>query len=742
MTCLVDMDTILKETSSRTILRTRTLTDASGNFLFTNPPTGQQVLLVSGPTDLYPGSLPVQTTIQAGQANVLPYPVFMHEVGQNYFPIAQGGQTIVAPADIPGFSMMIPTGTTITGWDGQPNLKVSVVPVPIDRLPIPQLPPNVPAKQVYMFNFGKPGGGFPSRTIPIIMPNDTNAPSGTRMDMWYYDEGPTPDPTSHQWKVYGQGTVSADGKSVIPDPGVGQPKFCCGGGSTAPGLATRLSAAALTFFDAIFGADPVMLQTGMFTLDQTDMVLPGRMPVVIRRAYHSQDPGMGGDPGSPPARELVNSNAFGFNTALMDYDDRLEPFGGNGQSLTYTSGFSRERFSLQTDGTYRADRTPMLAGMIARRNQDGSSTMRDKNGTVRTFGTDGWIRSITDRNGNTVTIVRSGSQIQQIVEPGGRALTFQYGGGGISQITDPLGRTVTYTYAAVPPTTPPPGTGGPVLHTVQNPAGGTTTYSYDGRFNLLTVTDARGITYLTNSYCSGGNCPLDPAVVTQTLADGSITRFDNVVTNQTITQATVIDPRGNKTVHRFNTRGHEIAVIDALGQQTKMTRDFTTNQIMEVRDPLNRLTKFTYDAAGNVTSVIDPQGNPTIFEYEPTFNQVTKITDALNQITRFTYDPAIGNLVTTTDPLNHTTTIAYNAFGQPASVTDPLSNTTTFTYDAVGNLETVTDPLGNRTQRLYDAVSRLTSLIDPRGKTTQFTYNSVNQVTQITDAINGLTGFT
>lgn len=711
-------------------------TDASGNFLFANPPTGQQVVLVDGPSALYPGSLPVQTTIQAGQANVLPYPVFLHEVGQNYFPIAQGGQTIVAPADIPGFSMMIPAGTTITGWDGQPNLKVSVVPVPIDRLPIPTLPPNVPAKQVYMFNFGKPGGGFPSRPIPIIMPNDYGAPPGTRMDMWYYDEGPTPDPTSHQWKVYGQGTVSADGTSVIPDPGVGQPKFCCGGGSTAPGFATRLSAAALTFFDLLFGADPVILQTGMFSLDQTDMVLPGRMPVVIRRAYHSQDPGLPGDPGSPPARELVNSNAFGFNTTLMDYDDRLEPF-GNGQALTYTSGFSRERFSLQTDGTYRADRTPMLAGMIARRNQDGSATLRDKNGIVRTFGIDGWIRNITDRNGNSVTIVRSGSQIQQIIEPGGRALTFQYGGGGVSQITDPLGRTVRYTYESEPTIW-----GNQRLRTVTNPAGGVTTYGYAVAFNISTITDARGITYLTNTYCSGSNCPLDPAVVTQTLADGSITRFDNVVTNQTITQATVIDPRGNKTVHRFNTRGHEIAVIDALGQQTKMTRDFTTNQVMEVRDPLNRLTKYTYDAAGNVTSVIDPQGNPTIFEYEPTFNQVTKITDALNQITRFTYDPVTGNLVTTTDPLNQTTTIAYNGFGQPASVTDPLSNTSTFTYDAVGNLETVTDPLGNRSQRLYDAASRLTALIDPRGKTTQFTYDAVNQVTQITDAINGLTGFT
>mgnify|MGYP001571297589 FL=1 len=78
------------------------------------------------------------------------------------------------------------------------------------------------------------------------------------------------------------------------------------------------------------------------------------------------------------------------------------------------------------------------------------STLLEKNTTVRTFNSQGFLTAITDRTGNTVTIVRNGAQIQQILEPGGRALTFQYSGGGISQITDPLGRTVTYTYEGVP----------------------------------------------------------------------------------------------------------------------------------------------------------------------------------------------------------------------------------------------------------------------------------------------------
>lgn len=278
---------------------------------------------------------------------------------------------------------------------------------------------------------------------------------------------------------------------------------------------------------------------------------------------------------APHGRELVNTNAFGINTALLEYNDRLTI---SGSTAFYITGFERSLLTRQTDGTYTSNRRPFLRGLIVRVNADGTSTLREKNGTVRSFDTNGWLQRITDRNGNTVTILRSGSQIQQIIEPGGRALTFQYSGGGISQITDPLGRTVRYTYEASPPPF-----GQAQLHSVENPVGGTTTYTYDGRFNLLTITDARGITYLTNTYVSPGadptRRPLDPAVETQTLADGSVSRIDYVVTNQMITQATVTDGRGNKTAHRFNSFGHEVVMVDALGQQTRMTRDYVTNRV-------------------------------------------------------------------------------------------------------------------------------------------------------------------
>mgnify|MGYP001576251952 CR=1 FL=1 len=66
--------------------------------------------------------------------------------------------------------------------------------------------------------------------------------------------------------------------------------------------------------------------------------------------------------------------------------------------------------------------------------------------------------------------------------------------------------------------------------------------------------------------------------------------------------------------------------------------------------------------------------------YEPTFNRVKKITDAL------------GRLLTTTDPLNRTTTLTYDAAGNVATSTDALTRTTTFLYDQKNRLKQVTDP--------------------------------------------------
>ena len=50
-------------------------------------------------------------------------------------------------------------------------------------------------------------------------------------------------------------------------------------------------------------------------------------------------------------------------------------------------------------------------------------------------------------------------------------------------------------------------------------------------------------------------------------------------------------------------------------------------------------------------------------------------------------------VLTATDPLGHTTTIARDALGQAISAADPLGHKTSFTYAPNGNLAIITEAL-------------------------------------------------
>src|SRR5262249_51166320 len=85
------------------------------------------------------------------------------------------------------------------------------------------------------------GGADPTTPIPVTMNNDIEAAPGDQVTMWYYDESKTPDVNSNQWRVMGLGTVSPDGKSIVSNPGVGIPKFCCGAGFAQRSIAANTS---------------------------------------------------------------------------------------------------------------------------------------------------------------------------------------------------------------------------------------------------------------------------------------------------------------------------------------------------------------------------------------------------------------------------------------------------------------------------------------------------------------------
>ena len=708
-------------------------TDAAGNFLVNLSVAGLQVFLIDGstantPPVSYP-TIPVTLNIQAGTVNSLGFiPHLIAQAVAKLQPITPGQATVVTDPDLPGFSMTIPSGVSITGWDGQPNTQVSVRQVPIDRTPLPPVPTGVSARALYLFSFGKVGGGTPTGNIPINTPNDVDGLPGEKIDLYFFNEAPDGS-APNAWEKYGTGTISQDGRRVLTDvnPSTGQPygipRFCCGARVNGPPPPTNKPGGGASGGggDAGQGAgEPVDTATGFFYLTKTDLVLPGIVPLVITRTYRTN---------------LTNTGPFGLGSSA-EYDRFLQPppNGSPDALLLFSPGNRQDLLARQPDGSFRNFTSPALQGAVVTV-AGGLRTLRFKDGSTWQFRTsDGLLVAQSDRNGNTLSITRDAQgRVTALTEPRGRQLTFSYTGTNlrIDQITDPLGRTVRYTYDAQGR-----------LERVTDPAGGLTQYTYDANHRLLTITDPRNITFLTNEFDAQGR------VSRQTQADGGVFTFEYAVSGGFITSTKVTDPRGNATTSRFNSAGYLIQQTDALGQTTSFERQPGTNLLLSTTDPLGRVTRFTYDASGNVTSVTDPLNNTRTFTYDPTFNKVTSITDPLGNLTTFEYN-AQGNLISTTDPVQNTrppadrlkTTFTYNTAGQPLTTADPLGNTTTFEYDSTGNLVRIIDSLGNPTTRSYDTVSRLITQTDALGKTTRFSYDALNRLASILDALNGVTTF-
>ena len=313
------------------------------------------------------------------------------------------------------------------------------------------------------------------------------------------------------------------------------------------------------------------------------------------------------------------------------------------------------------------------------------------------------------------------------------------------------------------------GDAGERLVAVTDPVGGVTQYGYDSQHRLTSVTDARGIVFLTNTYdvnsrvcrqqqADGGlftlyyvtadiaSTPDSTLLLQQAESGGPITQAPctGPASGSPVVATVLVDPRGHPTTHRFNASGLVTRTTDALGQATTYERDPATNLLVSTTDPLGRQTAYAHDAAGNVTSVTRLAGTAgavtTGFTYDATFNQLTSVTDPLGHSTTFAYD-AQGGLTGITNALGQTSAVVPGPTGQPVAIADALGHTTQLAYTG-GDLVSITDPLGNVTTRSLDSAGRLGTLTNPLGHQTVYAYDGLNQVTTITDALSGLTRFT
>ncbi|MGJ7416458.1 putative T7SS-secreted protein [Streptomyces cinereoruber] len=491
------------------------------------------------------------------------------------------------------------------------------------------------------------------------------------------------------------------------------------------------------------GTDPVDLASGRMFLPQTDLAVPGTLPLVFTRRTES---------GCTAGRFLGPSW-----TSTVDERLEVDPVG----VVHVTADGLLLPYAHPVPGAPTRPESGRARTLLAR-DADGDYTVTDPDtGLTRRFtappgsgpGGDGtaWLASLTDRNGHTVTVdraddglplalVHSAGHHVRLATADGRITGLFLAGAGEAGADLPLMR---YGYRDGD------------LTTVTRPSGATTAFAYDERRRVVTWTDSNGSRYdyvyddLDRVVAEGGEAGHVQITLAYTGPDPE--------TGHRTTTLTTAD--GHTTRHLVDRRSRIVATTDPLGHTTRFSHDAYGNLLTRT-DPLGRTTACGYDEHGRLVSVThpdgsalraerDPSGLPTAIhaqdgarwtlEYDERGNR-TATTDPAGRTTRHAYD-ALGRPVSVTDALGNVTEVRCDAAGLPVEVTDPAGATTRLERDALGRPVRIVGPLGTATHLSWTADGYLASRTGPDGATESWTYDGEGNRLTHTDPVGGVTRF-
>ncbi len=508
----------------------------------------------------------------------------------------------------------------------------------------------------------------------------------------------------------------------------------------------------------VTGGDPVDVVSGQMIASQSDLVLLGLLPLVLRRAYASAYPGgrLFGAGWSSTLDQRVAIDADGVHYAgddaqIMNYPVPMQP----GQQVMPAEG---ARWPLSWD-----------------RAADEITIEDPTRGYVRHFtilgatrGGDAEIRPLTaisDRNGHRITFVRDDEGIPTEVQHSG----------GHRVAVDTAYTSAGFRVVALR------------LLDGTNSGQGTTIagYQYDRQDRLTGVTNSTGLPYLyeydehdritawidrnnhryeyaydehgrvvhgegADGYLSA-TFAYDPAnrvtIVTDSLGQSTEYHYD---ANQHVTKT--VDALGHETTTECDRHGNLLSRTDALGRTTRFALDEhgqptridhpdgtsvtvvydALRQPVHVTEPGGAEWQYSYDERGNLTGITDPVGAATMYVYDER-GHLCAATDALGNTTSYETDGA-GGIVRIVDPLGAVIMIERDAFGRPVAVTDPLGGVTRTGWTVEGLVAWQTLPDGSRMERTYDAEGNVLQATDAAGRTLAFEYGPFNLPTAKIDA--------
>ncbi|GAA2450485.1 putative T7SS-secreted protein [Streptomyces lavendulocolor] len=481
--------------------------------------------------------------------------------------------------------------------------------------------------------------------------------------------------------------------------------------------------------------DPIDMATGRMVLPQTDITLPGSLPLLFTRTFESSYRAghWFGPTWASTIDQRLEIDSEGIVFICEDGGLLAYPHPAPGVPVMPTHG---RRWPLDRDQDTYTVTDPATGRVWHFTEQDPDlallTQIDDRNGR--------WITFEYDRSGAPTSIVHHGGYHLKLTTEQGRITALHLAGAAPDGTDQEILR---YGY-----------TGGH-LTSVTNSSGRPLTFGYDEHGRITSWTDTNG-SHFDYVYDERHRC------VYQSGSHGHLEcRFtwDERDADTGLRQTSITDALGHTTRYLVNDRVQVVGEIDPLGAVVRSEYD-RYNRLLSRTDALGHVTRFSYDEHGRLTEVVRPDGRPMSVEYNSlglpvrvrrtdgtvvrqTYDERgnrTSVTDATGATTTFAYD-ATGHLTTISDALGHSTVVRCDRAGLPLAVTDPLGATVHYERDAFGRPITITDPLGAVTRLEWTVESRLARRINPDATEQSWTYDGEGNCLSHTDAMGGVTRF-
>ncbi|MEV4875508.1 putative T7SS-secreted protein [Streptomyces cyaneofuscatus] len=499
------------------------------------------------------------------------------------------------------------------------------------------------------------------------------------------------------------------------------------------------------------GTDPVDLASGRMFLPQTDVVLPGVLPLAFtRRAESGYTAGRFFGPSwSSTVDERLEIDANGVIHVTAEGLLITYPHPVPGLPTRPESGTSRSPLNRDEDGGYTV--TDPDSGHIHHFTAP-SGTEPGESGTA-------WLVQISDRSNNTISIDRTDDGTPQaLVHSGGYHLQLTTAEGLVTGLallsTTDIWEEVTACAGAARQLRTYGYTDGN-LTTVTKQSGAALIFTYDDRRRVTAWEDSNRSRYnyvydesdrviaqggdaghfqLTLAYSEPHPSTGHRSTVLTT-ADGRCTR--HLIDRRCRVLATT-DPLGNTSQDTFDTAGNRLTHTDALGHLTTFVYD-EEGRTVGVQQADGTRLRVTRDQLGLVTEFVEADGSRRLQEFDD-FGNLTAVTEPGGGTTRYTHDSA-GRITSVTDALGHVTGFRCNRAGLPVEVTDPLGGVSRYDRDTLGRPTRVTDPLGAVTLLRWTVDGQLLERTNPDGATESWTYDGEGNRLTHTDAAGGTSHF-